>query len=95
MTLVKKKKEKIYKPSFREQMMHQSWCFKNNIFIYFENYTWIEGCIIINDKGKITRGEKTYYQNKLKPKDEKYWDVIWNLYTEYYLMNNNIDKIIN
>lgn len=74
--------------TLEERFVHQSWCFKNGIFIYFEPNTWREGHIVINDNGKIQRSSEIYNQVKLRPKDDKYWEIIWKLYSKFYYERN-------
>jgi hypothetical protein len=68
--------------------MHQSWCFKNDITIWLEPTDWKGGKIIVNYKGERFVGEETYVLYKMKPKDTRWWNVIWKLYTKYYEENS-------
>ena len=63
------------------QLNAMSWCINHNIKIYVEPTS--KGRkplvkIIINNKGKITKGKKTYIQNSEVSK------VIFNLYLHLY-----------
>ena len=62
-------------------MKAQSWCLENNMKIYIEPIS--KGRkpnirIVINNKGKIIKGEKIYTQ------DNKVSKVIYNLYLHLY-----------
>lgn len=71
------------------RLIHQSWCFKNNIFIYFEPIDWREGRIVIINNGEIQKSSEIYSQIKLKPNDTKYWEIVWKLYSKFYYENFN------
>lgn len=90
MTLIKQ--EKPSKPSHEEKVKAMSWCIKNNITIYFKPITWREGNIVINRNGSIEVSEEIYNQIKLKPKDAKYWDIVYNLYYKTFKEENNEKK---
>ena len=75
--------------SHKERLMHQSWCFKNNITIWLEPLNYKGGIIVVNYKGKRIEGKHVYVIYKLKPKDDKWWEVIWKMYTQYYKEENN------
>lgn len=83
------KKEDSY--TDEERRAHQAWCFKNNITIYIQPVDYYQGVIVINEKGIISHGEHKYktYLSKLKPKDEDWSKVIFRLYTQKFLENNN------
>jgi hypothetical protein len=87
MTLIVKKQQEPSEPTLEERREHQSWCFKNGIIIYFKPINWREGKIVVDNNGQILEGTVIYYQSKLKPKDEKYWEIIWKLYTKYFIEN--------
>ena len=73
--------------SDRERMSHMSWCNANGIVIYpkvIDNYSLR---IIIETNGKKIVGEKIYknWGAKMSKTDEKWWDVIYKLYTYKFL----------
>lgn len=70
--------------SHENQLKHQLWCFKNGIKIYFEPTDWRKGRIVINNNGQIIRSKTEYNQVKLKVKDERYWEIVFKLYTKFY-----------
>jgi hypothetical protein len=84
------KSDKIFTHS--ERMMHQSWCLKNDILIYFQPLDYSTGCLMISEKGKIFRNAEIYIQptktRKLKNSDKKWWQEIMKLYTSKYLEYN-------
>lgn len=67
-------------------MKHQSWCLKNDIIIYFKPIEWPFGKIVIVEKGIPEIGKHKYKtrQKDLRPKDEKWWEIIEKLYTNKY-----------
>lgn len=73
--------------------MHQSWCLKNDIIIYFQPYNFYEGRIVIQEKGRTLIQAETYIQpnkkRKLKVKEKAWWQEVMNLYTSKYLEYNN------
>lgn len=78
--------------TLRERLMHQSWCFKNNIFIYFQPDTWREGRIVIINNGEKSVSAQVYNQIKLKPNDTRYWEIIFKLYSKFYYEANENRK---
>lgn len=70
----------------RTRLEHESWCFKNGVLIYGEGIAGTKLLrIVINNKGKITVGQKRYRQKKaIKAKDEKWWEMIWKLREHWY-----------
>ena len=93
------KKFQVPDVKFKERLMHQSWCIKNDITIYLVQEEYEKCFIRINDKGKIEDyknddEEIVYYkQTKLKAKNLSWSKQVWLLYTEYYLKYNTNDKI--
>lgn len=71
-----------------ERLKHQSWCFKNDIIIYFKPHNYKGGNIIIEKQGEIIIYPGFYVQYKLKKNDVRYWDIVWELYTRYYEEGN-------
>lgn len=56
----------------REQLMHRSWCNKNDIKIYMVPIGQVLCNIVVDDKGKIYRDPEHYRQdNKLQRKRRK------------------------
>lgn len=90
MSLIYKKKPLKQKDSWVEVMRKMSWCIKNNIIIYYEPISWREGRIVINDNGKPKKSEETYFQVKLKLKDKRYHEVVYENYVRLYNEKNNI-----
>jgi len=89
MTLIYKKKHLEQKDSWNEMMRKMSWCIRNNIIIYYEPITWREGKIVIIDNGARSVSEETYFQVKLKAKDKKYHEVVYDNYVKLYNEKNN------
>lgn len=87
MTLIRQDKPLV--PTHELKVKAMIWCNNNGIIIYFEPITWREGRIIIDDNGKIKQSEEIYNQIKLKPKDAKYWDVVYNLYYKIFKEKTN------
>jgi len=73
--------------SDEERRMHQSWCHKNEIYIYFEPIDWRSGRIVVIKYGEYIQLTNVYNQVKLRTTDIKYWNVIWKLYSKYYYEN--------
>lgn len=75
-----------------ERMMHQSWCLKNDIKIYFQPKDYLTGRIVIEECGRKLVYPELYKQQigkkKLKPEDKKWWVEVLKLYTSRYLENN-------
>ena len=96
MTLIDPRKlQKPSKVQDKELREHQSWCFKNNIFIYPEpDGRYGEVRIVVNEKGNILRGAHLYRQYKLKKNDIRWHTVVEKLYTEYYNKYNSNGETI-
>lgn len=90
MTLVRP--ERSFVPPHEMKVKAMIWCIKNDIKIYFEPITWREGKIVINDNGNISVSEETYNQIKLKPRDIKYADVVYDLYYKIFKEKTNEQK---
>ena len=88
MAIKQKSIKTIY--SLRETMEHQSWCLKNNIKIYYEPIDYFTGRIVLIDKGIPEYGRRAYKSltKNIKPKDDKWWEIIHLLYTNKYLKYN-------
>lgn len=73
-----------------ERRMHQSWCFKNDIIIWFEPIDYYQGLIVISEFGIIKRGDNLYKSDlkKIKSKDKNWSEIIFKIYTQKYLENN-------
>ena len=88
------KKSQFPDITFKERIEHNSWCFKNNIFIFFIPKNYNEGFIRINDKNKIidycdNKGKLIMYkQRKLNVRDAVWGKKVWELYSEYYIKYN-------
>lgn len=87
MTLIKP--EKPSEPQHELKVKAMQWCNKNNIKIYFQPIDWRRGRIVIDDDGKISESEEIYLQNKLKPKDTRYWNVVYDLYYKLFKEKQN------
>ena len=85
--------KKIKRITYEERQAHQSWCFKNDVKIELIPRSYSIGFIVINDKGNVIEGMQRYKLNKLKPRDAKWWDKVWELYTEYYNKYNKDETI--
>lgn len=74
-----------------ERMKHMQWCLHNDIKIYAQpiDYYWCRIVLEEKDREPIV-GEKKYKSRKkdAKVKDEKWWERIYELYTEKYLKYN-------
>jgi len=70
----------------RLRLVHESWCFANNILIYGEAIAGTKLVrIVVNNKGQIKKGEREYKQgNQVKANDEKWWEVVYLLRKNYY-----------
>lgn len=79
------------KISDQDQRMHQSWCFKNKIRIYFVPNSNVLGHIVIERDGIPEHGAHKYKHGRarLYKKDEKWQDIIFKLYTQEYEKQNN------
>lgn len=87
MTLIKP--EKPSEPQHELKVKAMQWCNKNNIKIYFKPIDWRRGRIVIEDDGKISESEEIYLQNKFKPKDIRYWNVVYDLYYKLFKEKQN------
>lgn len=67
------------------------WCHENGIFIYPIVYSFSKYKLEVNTKGKKKIGEKTYAKDP-KGADEKWGEVIKELYQKYYNLNFNKTK---
>ena len=80
--------------TFKERLIHMSWCLKNNITIFFILNSYDIGFIRINDKNNIsdycdkTGKLITYKQRKLNTRDAVWGKKVWELYSEYYIKYN-------
>jgi hypothetical protein len=81
--------KEYYNVSLKEKIIHQSWCFKNEIFIYFKTFNWNEGNIIISNKNTKTILPEIYKQIKLKQNEVDYNIIIFNLYSKFYYERNS------
>lgn len=68
----------------------ESWCLKNNILIYAEPIVGNRLVrVVVCYKGTLIRGQKVFKQSgQLKPKDERWWDVVTALRLDYYNKEN-------
>lgn len=88
MTQVRKKDKETF--NHRDSVKHQMWCLDNNIKIYFKADNYQLGHIVVEEKNEPPlHGAHKYRIRKLRVKDERWWDVIYKLYTEYYNKYNN------
>lgn len=73
-------------------LKHQSWCIANDIIIYAAGLSYGYCKIIIEVRGSHEVSSHTYKVKNLKAKDENWSEIIWRLYTEYYLKYNKDEK---
>jgi len=68
-------------------MSHVSWCMNNGIIIYPEVIDNYKLRLVIDNNGRKTVGEKIYknWKAKMSSKDEKWWEVVYKLYTYKFL----------
>jgi hypothetical protein len=78
------KKRQLPKISFKERLMHQSWCYANDVRVEFIVVLWNIGFIRIFDKGNIIDEPTKYKQTKLKANDLNWSNRAFEIYTEYY-----------
>ena len=78
------KKNQLSEVKFKDRMMHQSWCLKNDITMIIIEQQWNKCFIRINDKGNIVDDPNYYKQSKLKVNDKQIGKKVFELYTEYY-----------
>lgn len=78
-------KEKITRPPY--EVKHAIVCNRNGIKIYYEAINNYQGKIVIDDNGKIRRGNATYKNQgqKFTKSDKLWWKVVEQLYTQEYL----------
>ena len=89
MTLIPpKENDSNREPTHKERMMHQSWCLKNDILIWFEPIDWRQGRIVVSNRGVESESAEIYKQTKLRKKDPNYHEEIYKLYTKFYKQNN-------
>ncbi len=86
MTLIVPKIPQPIKYSYRDKIEHMSWCLKNGIRIYILPQNYRIGNIVVEINGKPNVGEHDYILNEkyVRKNDEKYWEIIYKLYTEKY-----------
>lgn len=66
----------------------KSWCFKNDIIIYPVPITATTLKIEVVFKGKPKLGERIFQSKGGKKSDKKWWDMIDELYLDYYKRKN-------
>ena len=62
----------------------KSWCIKNKILVYPVPVTATTLKIEVDFKGKLNLGD-TIFQSKPKKKDQKWYEVIDEIYLDYHL----------
>lgn len=85
-SILPKKETKTISYTDREKRMHKSWCIKNDIKIYFLPEDDHKGRIVVEIYGIPEIGAHVYknWKARLYKKDEKWYEIINKLYTQYY-----------
>ena len=76
-----------------DRLVHQSWCLRNDIKIYYKPTSMVSGVIVVDDKGKKSSSVDTYRMDNKPYRGKKFHKRLWSedimrMYTTKYLEYN-------
>jgi len=66
------------------ELIHESWCFKNDILIYATPIDNQNCKLVIEEQGITKIGTEVYRSMKFRAKDIRWWNRVKELRKEYY-----------